>query len=622
MKKNFTALCLVFVISSSIGQNSNTQKADQYFNQYEYVNAAEAYLKLVENGKADGYVFKQLADSYFNMFNTVEAAKWYAKAVATPQDAETYYRYAQMLKSNGKYEESNKQMLQFANKAPNDQRAKTFKENPNYIPKLFDISKLYEVKPATFNSDKTDFGAVLNNNSIYFTSTRNNSRKDYGWNKEPYLDLYQADFNADQSITNVRNITALNSKYHDGPATLTGDGKTIYFASDSFRESSFEKDSKNKLKLGKNNLFKSTKNADSFSAVTSLPFNSSSYSTSNPSVSKDGKTLYFSSDMPGSLGGVDIWKVNIGDDGSFGKPINLGSKVNTEGNESFPYIADDNTTLYFASSGKPGLGGLDIFKIDLGKAEEPTNLAKPINTEKDDFAFSFDKGQNIGFLSSNRNGNDDIYEVHTICNVDVITVVTNSKTGAIIPNANVSIVDDKKNVIATEVSNENGVVTYKVDCNKSYAIVAAKDGFESNTFDVAKSTGGTTNIAAVLQPIDVIITETEVVLKPIYFEYNKSNITQEGAFELNKLVQVMKNNSNLVILAKAHTDNRGSDAFNLALSDRRAKATAQYVISKGISAERISGKGMGESEPKIDCKENCTEEQYAQNRRSEFLIVK
>lgn len=622
MKKTIIAFSFSLFSYGLLAQNSVTQKADQYFNQYEYVSAAEAYLKLVENGKADGYAYKQLADSYFNMFNTAEAAKWYAKATQTKQDAETYYRYAQMLKANGKYEEANKQMQKFADQAPNDQRAKAFKENPNYVPKLFDLSKLYEVKTGSFNSDKSDFGALLNNNQLYFTSSRNNSRKDYGWNKEPFLDLYQADFNADQTIANVRNITELNSKYHDGPATLSADGNTMYFASDSFRESSFEKDSKNKLKLGRNNLFVTTKSGGSWGKPVSLPFNSSEYSTSNPSLSRDGKTLYFSSNMPGSLGGVDIWKVAVNADGSYGKPENLGAKINTEGNESFPFIADDNTTLFYASSGKPGLGGLDIFQADLSKGTEAVNLGKPVNTEKDDFAFTFDKKQNIGFLSSNRDGNDDIFEVHTICNVDVVTVVTNAKTGAILANANVSILDDKKNVIATQTSNDKGEVTYKVDCNKAYAIMAAKDGFESNSFEVAKSKGGTFNVSAPLQPIDVIVTETEIVLKPIFFEYNKSNITQEGAFELDKLVQVMKNNEKLVILAKAHTDNRGSDTYNLSLSDRRAKATAQYVISKGIAAHRISGKGMGETEPKIDCKENCTEEDHAANRRSEFLIVK
>jgi hypothetical protein len=294
MKNNsVNALFFLLFFCTSIAQNVSTQKADQYFNQYEYINAASAYLKIVESGKANGYVYKQLAESYFNMFDTAEAVKWYAKAVLSSQDAETYYRYAQMLKSNGKYEEANKQMMQFANKAPNDQRAKTFKENPNYIPKLFDISKLYEVKAASFNSDKTDFGAVLNNNSVYFTSTRNNSRKDYGWNKEPYLDIYQGDFIQDNTIVNVRNVTSLNSKYHDGPATISADGYTIYFASDSFREASFETDSKSKVKLGKNNLFKSIRNGESWGAAISLPFNSSTYSTSNPCISKDGKCFSF-----------------------------------------------------------------------------------------------------------------------------------------------------------------------------------------------------------------------------------------------------------------------------------------------------------------------------------------
>jgi len=622
MKKHCIVVAFVFALLHLNAQNATTQKADKLFNQYEYVSAAEEYLKLIDFGKGDPYVYKQLGDTYFNMFNTSEATKWYAKATETKQDAETYYRYAQMLKANRKYEEANKQMLQFANLLPNDQRAKTFKENPNYIPKLFDGSKLYDVKATAINSDKSDFGAVLGGNAVYFTSTRNTSRKDYGWNKEPFLDIYQADCTADGTLSNARPVDELNSKYHDGPVSISADGTTIYFASDSFRASSFEKDSKNKLKLGRNNLYKATLENGKWGTAVSLPFNSSNFSTSNPSLSRDGKTLYFSSDMPGSLGGVDIWKVAVKADGTYGTPENLGSAINTEGNESFPYIGDNNTTLYFASSGKPGLGGLDVFQADLSTKAEATNLGKPINTEKDDFAFTFSTAKKIGFLSSNRDGNDDIYLVTPICNVDVLTVVTNAKTGAILANANVSIIDDKKNVIAQEVANAKGEVTYKVNCDTPYSIQASKDGFESLTLEVAPTSGGSVKVEAKLPPIDVIITETEVVLKPIYFEYNKSNITQQGAYELDKLVQVMKSNDQLVILAKAHTDSRGSDSYNLSLSDRRAKATAQYVISKGIAAYRISGKGMGETEPKVDCKENCTEEQHAQNRRSEFLIVK
>lgn len=620
MKNLYIALSFGLISVSLIAQNKDTKIADKLFSRYEYVDAAKEYQKLADNGKADGYVYKQLADSYFNMFNTKEAATWYSKATATPQDAETYFRYAQMLKADGKYEEANKQMNKFAALAPNDQRAKAHKENPNYVPKLAAKEPGYTSKSLELSSDKSDFGAVLYGNTLYFTSARNSSRKNYGWIDEPFLDIYKATLGDSGTFSEATAVTELNSKFHDGPATISADGNTVYFSSDSFREKSFEKDKANNLKLGKNNLYKATKSGDTWGNVKPLPFNSKEYSTSNPSLSRDGKTLYFSSNMPGSIGGVDVWKVAVNGD-EFGTPENLGPKVNTEGNESFPFISDDNKTLYFASSGKQGLGGLDVYKVDLSSGSEATNMGKPINSEKDDFGFTFNKEKNQGFFSSNRNGNDDIFGATPICAVDVITVVTNAKTGAILADAKVSIVDDKKNVIASEMSNSKGEVKYKVECDKAYSIQASKDGFEGNSFPVAKSKGPVATIAAALQPIDVIITPTEIVLKPIFFEYNKSNITADGAFELDKLVQVLKNNDKLVIFAKSHTDNRGSDTYNLSLSDRRAKATVQYIISKGIDGSRISGKGFGKSELKVQC-EPCNEEQHAENRRSEFLIVK
>jgi len=609
---------LSFTISA---QNVTTKKADKLFNRFEYVDSTKEYLKLVENDKADGYVYKQLADTYYNMFNSTEAVKWYSKATETLQDAETYYRYSQMLKANGQYEEANNQMRKFAAAAPNDDRAKAFKENPKYLPTLLDKAKRYNVNLLDVSGDKSDFGAVLYDNSLYFTSARNTARKSYGWTDEPFLDIYKADYNADGTITNIIGVSSLNSKYHDASLTMSSDGNTVYFTSDSFRESSFEKDKANKLKLGRNNIFKATKDGDSWGKIISLPFNSNEFSNSNPSLSRDGKTLYYSSDGPGSIGGVDIWKVTINADGTYGEPQNLGSKINTEGTESFPFIADDNKTLYFASAGKQGLGGYDVYQIDLSGGEA-TNLGSPVNTEKDDFAFSFNGTKNVGFLSSNRGGNDDILMVSPICGVDVTVVVTNVKTGAILSNASVAILDDKKNVIATELSNASGEVKYRVECDKPYVVQASKDAFEGNTFAVTPSKGPSARVEAAIQPIEVIVTETEIVLKPIYFEYDKSNITQEGAFELDKLVQVMKSNDKMFVLAKSHTDNRGTDKYNLRLSDRRAKSSVQYIISKGIDASRISGKGMGELEPKVDCGKDCTEEQRAQNRRSEFLIVK
>ncbi len=620
MKNLYIALSFVSISASVFAQNKDTKAADKLFSRYEYVSAAKEYQKLVDNGKGDGYVYKQLADTYYNMFNTTEASTWYAKATESSQDAETYFRYAQMLKANGKYEEANKQMNKFASMVPNDLRAKAFKENPNYVPKILGKNVSYTVNSLAVSSDKSDFGAVMYDNTLYFTSARNGARKNYGWNDEPFLDVYTSTMGDSGTFSEASTLTSVNSKFHDGPVTISTDGNTMYFSSDSFREGLFEKDKVNKLKLGKNNLYVATKSGDSWTNIKPLPFNSKDYSLSNPSLSRDGKTLYFSSNMPGSLGGVDIWKVSVNGD-TYGAPENLGNKVNTEGNESFPFIADDNSTLYFASSGKQGLGGYDVYQIDLAKGSEAVNMGKPVNTEKDDFAFTFNKAKNLGFLSSNRNGNDDIFSATPICGVDLLVVVTNAKTGEILSNAKVAILDDKKNVIATETSNDKGEVNFRVECDKPYSIQASKDGFEGNVFPVAKSKGPTAKVDAALQPIDVIVTPTEIILKPIYFEFDKSNITQEGSFELDKLVQVMKNNDKLVIYAKSHTDRRGSDDYNMTLSERRAQATVQYVISKGISAERISGKGFGESEPKVAC-DKCTEEEHSQNRRSEFLIVK
>jgi len=623
MKRLYILLGCVLVSTSSLqAQSKETKKADLLFNQFEYVEATEAYLKLVEKGKQDPYVYKQLADAYYNMFNTTEAAKWYAKVVTTPQDAETYYKYAQMLKANGKYEEANKQMATFASKAPNDQRAKTFKENPNYLPKLLDKQKSFNIKTLEISSDKSDFGPVLtNDNTLYFTSSRNKAKRTDGWNDEPYLDIYKSTYSpTDKTYGKPEEVAALNTRWHDGPVSITADGNTMYFSRDSHAENSFEKDKKLKAKFSQVHLFKATKNGDTWGNITALPFNSKSYSTSSPSISKDGKTLYFTSDMPGSIGQSDIWKVSVNGD-QYGKPENLGSKVNTEGKEQFAFITDDNV-LYFSSNGRQGLGGLDVFSIDLNTNEEAKNLGKPVNSEKDDFSFSFNTVKNIGFFASNRTGSDNLYEASPLCSVEATTVVTNAKTGAILADARVAILDAKKNVIETKTTNASGEVVYNVECNTPYSIQAAKDGYESGVFSIAANKGGKVKVEAPLNPIDVIVTETAVVLKEINFEYNKSNITQEGAFELDKLVQVLKNNDKLVIMVKAHTDNRGSDKYNLDLSDRRAKSTVQYVISKGIPASRISGKGYGESESKVDCKEACSEEEHAQNRRSEFLIVK
>lgn len=620
MRKIYVTLSFVMVSGMLSAQNQYTKTADKLFNRYEYVDAAKEYLKLAEGSKADSYVYKQLAESYYNVFNTKEAVKWYAKVVEQKQDAETYYKYAQMLKAEGNFKEADKQMQQFAQLAPNDQRAKTFVSNPNYLPELKGQAKLYDIAKSDISSDKTDFGAVLtNDNNVYFASARNTSKRSSNFNEEPYLDIYRATYNANGTISDAVAVDNLNTRWHDGPASITNDGNTMYYGSESFNEKEFTKDKAKNSKFGKIYLYKATKEGDKWANSKPLPFNNKEYDVRNPSISKDGKTLFFSSNMPGGFGGEDIWKVSVNGD-EYGTPENLGAKVNTEANESFPFITDDNI-LFFSSNGKTGFGGLDVFKIDLNKGSEAMNVGEPVNTSKDDFAFTYNATKKVGFFSSNRDGVDNIYKADPVCNVQALVRVKDAKTGKVIEGANVLLVDEKQKTVSNQTTALNGEMLTGVLCNTSYSAQVSKQGYESGVFEVAKAENAQVVVEALLTPIMPIITEREVILQPIYFEFNKSNITAEGAAELDKLIMVMNEYPNMVIFAKSHTDSRGSDKYNMNLSDRRAKSTIQYLISKGITKDRISGQGFGESEPKVACKP-CTEEQYAQNRRSEFLIVK
>jgi outer membrane protein OmpA-like peptidoglycan-associated protein len=623
MKKIYSLISFTLLVTASFGQTKQSEKADKLYDTYQYVDAINAYLKLVETKEADAHVYKQLADSYYNVFNTEEAAKWYAKAIESEQDAETYYRYAQVLKSLGKYEAANKQMDTFSKKMPNDQRAKAHLKNPNYIPQLADKSKLFIVEETTINDNKqSDFGAILSNDNIlYFVSTRNTGKKEDNWTNQPYLDIYKSVRNADGTLSEPEAVNSLNTPYHDGPITLSADGKTMIFSRDGHSEGSYKKIQGKQVKLSQQGLYKATLVNGKWENIQALPFNSKDYSVSHPCLSSDGKTLYFASNMSGGLGDSDIWKVSVSGN-TYGTPENLGPNVNTAGKEGFPFISDNNM-LYFASSGKQGYGGLDIFKVDLNKNEDAQNLGNAINTKRDDFAFSMNTLKEIGYFSSNRSGVDNIYLAIPICQFEAIALVKDSKTNTLISGANVSISDASNNLISSNTTSSNGKTSFNVNCSKTnYLLNISKEGYDTVSISLEALKANDVEVEVTLEPINELVTETEVKLKNIYFEFNKSNITQQGAFELDKLVKVMNDYPEMKILVKSHTDTKGSPDYNLKLSERRAQATVQYLISKGINKDRLSAEGVGSANPKIDCKSNCTEEEDAQNRRSEFLIVK
>lgn len=629
--KNLKTLLFITLMSSFCltAQNNDTKKADKSFARFEFVQAAEDYNKLIENGKGDTYVYSQLAECYYNIFNTVEAERWYAKTLENSNDPDIVYKYAQMLKANGKYKESNTQMDVFASMRPSDPMAIAYRANPDYLPKILEQGKRFNVQNEDFNSEQSDFGGTLNDGKLYITSGRNSNRKTYGWNDQPFLDIYTMTKNTDGTYQEAELANdKINTRYHEGLVSFTSDGSTMYFSRESYFEKDYEKDSISKVRYSQLYLFKATKLGSDWDTVESLSINNENYSVKNPSVSPDGKTLYFASNMPGGYGQFDIYKASINSDGTLGEPENLGQKVNTEGQEMFPYISSNNT-LYFSSNGHLGMGGMDVFytrEID-GKMAPIRNVGIPVNSNADDFAFSIDEVTGEGFVSSNRDGgkgSDDVYSVkklQPLCDVLVIATVLDDETREPISGASVSLFDAEGNKIVSKTTNEEGIAEFIVECEKESELEVVMDGFDSKKVAVKGSSEEENKVQISLNPIEKLILADTIDLAPIFFEFDKSNITAPAAFELDKLVQIMQKYPELVIKATSHTDSRGPESYNERLSDRRAKTTVQYVISKGIDASRISGEGKGESEPKIDCSAGCTKEQHAENRRSEFLIV-
>jgi outer membrane protein OmpA-like peptidoglycan-associated protein/tetratricopeptide (TPR) repeat protein len=628
--KKYSSILIIILVTGFFAnaQSKSTKKADRLFAKFEFVEAAKAYEEVISKGNSSEYVYAQLAEAYYNVFNTVDAEKWYAKTLETSESPELIFKYAQMLKANGKYENSNQQMSKFATMRPADHRAIAFLENPNYLPKILEKGKKFNVQELSINSEYSDFGGTILDGQLYIASARKEGGKKYGWNEEPFLDIYSSNKNNDGSYTTPAAIESLNTKYHEGVVSFSPDGKTMYFSRESYFDKIFERDSLSRNKFSVLSLYKSTKELGIWSEGEALSLNSENYSVKNPAVSSDGKTLYFSSDMAGGLGQFDIYSAPINDDGSVGEPTNLGQKVNTEGQEMFPFVSSDDV-LYFSSNGHLGLGGMDVFftKLVDGKVGPVRNVGIPVNGNADDFAFSIDSENGEGFVSSNREGgtgSDDIYQVKVlqpICDVLVTVTVKDSETDELLVGASVNVTDSEGNIIGTKITSDKGQVDYIIECNTVLYLTGSMDEYESGTASVEETSEEEVSVEILLDPIDEIILANKVMLNPIYFDFDKSNITAQAAFELDKLVELMNKYQTIVIRAESHTDSRGSEKYNQSLSERRALTTAQYVISKGIDASRITGVGMGEKMPVNDCGYKCNEEQHQMNRRSEFIIL-
>ena len=616
----------------------------------------------------------------------------------------------------------------------------------------------YTVKNVKVNTKYSDFGtAFFGTDKIVFASPREGAlitRTVWDYNKQPFLDLFIADVSENQEIINKKKMSGdIDTKYHEGVVSFTKDMKTVYYSANNYVKRKFRKDS-----TGTNNIqmFKATVNEKGdWTNIKLLPFNGSEFSTGHPALNKDDTKLYFISDRPSSIGKTDIYVVTINSDGTYGKPQNLGPKINTQEREMFPFISDDNI-LYFSSDGYAGYGGLDVYASKFFKTtmSDPINLESPVNSDKDDFAFIINDTNHQGYFSSNREGgkgDDDIYAFIAfpplrIEGKQVISgIVVDTKTQQIIPGAVVILQDEEGNeidrVIITDNTNpdapikvgdlnknnqknvkvstgkaaaikinrtidnptpkvgdeveftievtnngtkrakgikisnilpsgytyvsdngknkynkdtntlniqslpkgktitlkvkakvlprqqKNGAFSFDANSNKKYKIVVEAPGYLKEEIEV--KTVNDTNLAplemniSLDQELRVVDEKIMININTIYFDFDKWNIRQDAAKELDKVVAVMKSHPSMIIEAGSHTDSRATESYNQKLSERRAKATVDYLVAKGIDRKRLTARGYGEMQLVNKCSSfvKCTREEHQLNRRTEFVIV-
>lgn len=643
MKNKAILYIILFSLLSINGYNQNltVKKANKEYAKFAYIDASQTYERIAEKGYKSADMFQKLGNSYYFNSNFEKAAKWYGELFATNEEVATeyYYRYSQSLKSIGQYKKADEIMVLFNKKTNEDSRGKNFSNNKNYLEIIKSNSGRYEIEDAGINSEYSDYGSTFSGTKLVFTSARdtgNFAQKKHKWSNQYFTNMYSAEISPEGTLSVAEKFAKnINTKFHESTPVFTKDGKTIYFTRNNYNNGKKGKDA-NKITLLK--IYKATLQENQWNNVIELPFNSDNYSIAHPSLSPDEKTMYFVSDMPGTKGQSDIFKININADGSFGTPENLGTNINTEGKETFPMITDENE-LYFASDGQPGLGGLDIFVSKMnedGTFGKPINIGAPGNSPQDDFAYLIDTKTRKGFLTSNREdgiGYDDIYkftETRKLIFEQVLSgVVTDLETGEILPNAKVTLFDDKFNKIDEKLTDDKGFYSYDVESGKPYFVRAEKDLYETKEQKITIPTVITkTDLPIQLDKKVKIVTVNDDLaktfgIKIIYFDLDKWNIRPDAALELEKILDVMTQNPTMKIDIRSHTDSRQTFKYNEKLSDRRAKSTVAWLVKNGIDENRLTGKGYGETQLVNKCGDGvkCSEQEHQMNRRSEFIIT-
>lgn len=652
MKKFTKTLLLVSAcLFMSDAYSQKQSQGDKLFANFSYPEAIESYeSELQVSNRREGYISQRIAESYRLMGDYTNALAWYQKVVTFKGvDPIDYFYYARMLESNGQIDSAQVWFEKYVELIPQDSRAK---EHRNYSPeKIVELLKdkgNYRVSPVNINTKFDEFSPSFIGKKIAFVSNRVKEteviKRKHVWNDKPFFDIYIADREEDNDLIDPNAFQDFNGSYHEGPSSFTRDGKRIYFTRQASRGNSLLKGSNKTVGLMIFTARKVTLNSgeEKWTDPEALDFNSTEYSCMHPTVTGDGQKLFFASDQSGGYGGMDLYmcdKTILG----WSKPINLGPKVNTSGDEVFPFVSAKGD-VYFASNGHLGVGGLDIFKtkkIKNGGFGNPTNLGSPLNSEMDDFGYILDVNETDGYFTSNRQGGagrDDIYRVKVIKPVkdteeeqiiedptspQLEVFVYDKLTGKGLDGAVVNIFTSKGELVNAIQTNDTGF--YKTDRSRytgELRFITSYTDYSSNRKVVIVE-----NLPEEKARINLPLSKDlgkVLNINPIYFDYNKANIRPDAALELDKIVRIMKENPTMVIEVASHTDCRGETPYNYDLSNRRAKSSREYIISRGIEGSRVYGQGYGETQLTNQCEDGvfCSEPAHQLNRRTEFRIVK
>ena len=713
---------------SGISQKTPTEeKADKKFSYFNYKKAIKKYEKVSDLSTSG---LRNLAESYRLSSELPKAEETYAKLVEKEDKLpEDLYYYSYVLKENKKYLESEKWMDKFKSLASTDNRVKHYTEDGVEISDLLVDKGQFEIKHLSLNTAQEDFGPSYYGDQVVFASSREGVKvikRRWNGNNLPFLNLYVADKDSSSELVEPFQLSRkTNKKYHEGPASFAKGEQLMAFTRNNYEDKS--SDGIVKLKI-----FFSEKVEGTWSEPVAFDLNNKEYSVGQPYLTEDGNTMYFSSDMPGGLGGADIYKITRTEGGEWSGLENLGPTINTEGNEMFPYYHESQELLLFSSDGQVGIGGLDLYvsKENNGKYSKVKNLGVPLNSSTDDFGMILSKDSKGGYFSSNREGgrgDDDIYgfemlkpfifgkriegiakdkEGNILSNVlvnlyqngevvrtattstdgafnfvvdpdldftldgtrekyfpgknsvstrtkeevvktDVVlekdpglslyALVTDSKSKAALEGVTIKLTDNltgKEEVFVTPSTGDHrkALVGKKLNDRGSYNLALSKEGYFSKivTYNTLFDKPGIYNVHNELDlSMDKEVADLAelVEINPINFDLNKYNIRPDAEVELDKIVEIMNKYGNMEVELGAHTDCRGSKAYNERLSDKRAKASAAYIKSKIINPDRIYGKGYGESILLNSCacegsvKSSCSEEEHSLNRRTEFKVI-